>query len=454
MTTSRTSLAGVRVVVVGAGLAGLVTARDLARQGAAVHVLEARDRVGGRVWTLREHPIAPFSVEAGGEFIDGEHRAIRALASELGLSLVRVLRQGFGLALDESGRTRVHRTQRGIWKRYRQALAPLAKVFAEAHSDWDSSVAAAIGRRTLDEALAARGADSDVRAMAQGLRGFFLADSDRLSALIGVELSMEDVDPGHVPIYRIRGGNDQLPLALTRGVDVRFSGRHVVKAVRQTVNDVSVAFETADGLRDRVHCDYVVVTAPPPVFLDWEFDPPLPPDQRRAFLSLCFGEATKIVLRFREAWWRKPGMPRAFGTNLPIGAVWDSAEDQRGSACLTLLAGARASAEVREVLASESVDGVVRRLTWMGHPGALEGVEEIVWDRDPFARGGYAYFSASFDPSWRDALARAFDRVLFAGDHTSREWQGYMNGAVESGQRVARELVTLETIRRVTGSPG
>jgi monoamine oxidase len=87
----------------------------------------------------------------------------------------------------------------------------------------------------------------------------------------------------------------------------------------------------------------------------------------------------------------------------------------------------------------------------MGRPGALEGAEEVVWDRDPFARGGYAFFSASFDPAWRDALARAFGRILFAGDHTSREWQGYMNGAVESGQRAARELAALEAVRRAAG---
>jgi monoamine oxidase len=414
-------------------------------------VLEARDRVGGRVWTLREPPIAPGVIEAGGEFIDGGHKAIRQLISEAGLSLVRVLREGFGLALDDNGLVRVHRTQRGIWRRYRRALAPLAAEFARAQSDWDSSVAAAIASQTLNDALTARQADPDVCAMAQGLRGFFLADSDRLSALIGVELSLEDVDPGHVPIYRIRGGNDQLPLALTRGVDVRFSGRHVVRAVRQTAHDLSVTFETADGLRDRVHCDYAVITAPPPIFLGWEFDPPLPADQRRAFEALCFGEATKIVLRFKDAWWRKPRMPRAFGTNLPIGAVWESSEEQRGARCLTLLAGGRASAEVRDILASEGVDGVVRRLTWMGRPGVLEGAEEVVWDRDPFARGGYAFFSASFDPAWRDALARAFGRILFAGDHTSREWQGYMNGAVESGQRAARELAALEAVRRAAG---
>ena len=80
----------------------------------------------------------------------------------------------------------------------------------------------------------------------------------------------------------------------------------------------------------------------------------------------------------------------------------------------------------------------------------MQAIEEISWERDQWSRGGYAYFSKSFDPGWRDVLARAFGRVLFAGDHTSREHQGYMEGAVESGHRVATELAQLEKIRRLT----
>lgn len=443
-------LNGLRVVIVGAGLAGLVAARQCARQGAAVHLVEARDRLGGRVLTLRADPISPFAVEAGGEFIDGAHTSLRRLARELDLKLVRVLREGFGLALDRDGRPRIYRRQERVWQSFKRALGPVAATLSEVECDWNSSIAASLAGRSVDALLTARGAPPDVREMAQALRGFFLADSTQLSALVGLELAMEDIDPGHVPLYRVRGGNDQLALALVRGLDVKISGRHVARAVHQTPGHVRVAVESPDGRRDFVHADYAIVTVPPPVLLSWEFDPPLPVDQRRAFEAIAYGGATKAILRFDSRWWRCNDRPRAYGTNLPTGAIWESAEEQRGAAFLTLLAGGSAGAALQDILSREGGDGIVRRIGWLGRPGALKAVEVVVWERDPWARGGYGYFSASFEPHLRDALARAFGRVLFAGDHTSRQYQGYMNGAVESGERVLEELIALETIRAIT----
>ena len=447
------SLNGMQVVVVGAGLSGLVAARSLSRQGAFVHILEARERVGGRVWTLRDDPIAPFHVEAGGEFIDGEHEAIRALARELGLSLVRVLRDGFGLALDHGRFVRVHRTQTALWRRFKRALKPFASLFEDVDCNWNSSIAAALARLSVDQLLASVGAAADVRAMAQALRGFYLADSDRLSSLVGIEQSLQDVDPGHVSMYRIKGGNDRLPLALIKGVDVRLSGRHVVRGIEQTPGHVRIAVESREGALDHVHADYAIVTVPPPILLTWEFLPSLPADQRQAFESLSYGAATKAIVRFASRWWQRPKQPRAFGTNLPIGAVWEAAEEQRESALLTLLAGGSASASLQDLLAREGATGILDRARWLGSATPPLAIEDVVWERDPWARGGYGYFSRSFAPHLRDALARGFGRVLFAGDHTSREYQGYMNGAVESGQRVAKELVALENIRRKTAKP-
>ena len=350
------SLRGIRVVVAGGGLAGLVAARDLQRQDADVHVVEARNRLGGRVWTLRNTLFAPYTVEAGGEFIDGDHKAVRALARELGLTLVRVLRDGFGLALEQNGAVTVHKTQTAVWREFKKALAPIARQLAEVGCDWDSSLAAALARRSFDNLLAARNASADVRAMAEALRGFFLADSDNLSALVGVELSMEDPSPGQVPVYRIKGGNDQLVLGLTPGKHVRFSGEEAVKAVRQDADGVLVALEDKGGARDALIADYIVVTVPAAVLLSWEFAPPLPEDQRRALAALTYGAATKALVRFDKPWWRRRGQPMAFGTNLPIGAVWDAAEEQRGAAILTLLAGGRGSLELRELLAHQGAD--------------------------------------------------------------------------------------------------
>ena len=101
------SLSGTSVLVAGAGLAGLAAARDLSAMGAAVTVVDARDRVGGRVWTVRDGFAHGQHAEGGGDMIDEAQGEIRALAGELGLTLTRMLRGGFGyVRLDAASRTR------------------------------------------------------------------------------------------------------------------------------------------------------------------------------------------------------------------------------------------------------------------------------------------------------------------------------------------------------------
>src|SRR5258708_7021091 len=81
-----------------------------------------------------------------------------------------------------------------------------------------------------------------------------------------------------------------------------------------------------------------------------------------------------------------------------------------------------------------------RHIEWLGKPAPPLASRAIVWDADPWARGGYAYFDPSFDPLWRAWLARPAGRIVFAGEHTSIKYQGYMNGAIETGLRAAAEI--------------
>jgi monoamine oxidase len=441
------SIRGIRVAVIGGGLAGLVAARELAKQQAVVHVIEARQRLGGRVWTLRDDDFSTEPVELGGEFIDQSHDDIRALAGELDLDLMRVVRGGFGLALEVAGRFRVFNTQRGIWRGFKGALQQDTKAFKAAGCDWTSTVAAALGRRSLDDLLCARHARADVLAMAAALRGFFAADSDGLSALVGVELAMEGKDPGSLPMSRVKGGNDLLVNGLARTKSVLFSMQRTVKRIEQNDAEVRITVTEPHGQLEVMRADYAVVTVPPVVLRSWAFTPPLPAEQRRAIETLSHGFSTKALLRFDTRWWRKPGRPNAFGTNLPIGAVWEATESARGPAVLTLLAGGRASEELQIIIEEDGPDGVAARLDWLGDPEPVREFRSMTWERDPRSKGGYAFFGKSFDPALRWQLARGCRRILFAGEHTSRKYQGFMNGAVDSGLRVAEELAFIEQLR-------
>jgi monoamine oxidase len=182
-----------------------------------------------------------------------------------------------------------------------------------------------------------------------------------------------------------------------------------------------------------------------------EFAPALPALLRQALKALSPGPATKAHLLFDRAWWRKHGHPQAYGSNLDTGAVWEA----NGSkpAVLTLLAGGRASHAFRALLEAGGPQRLVRRLSWLGEPGEARDFRSTSWELDKFARGGYSVFGPDFRPEWRAELSRAFGRIVFAGDHASRQWQGYMNGAVESGARAARDIELMRLMEPVSRQP-
>jgi monoamine oxidase len=419
------------VIVVGAGLAGLAAAERLRRRRIPVTILEGRDRVGGRVWTLRDGFVGNVRAEAGGEFVDEGQDAIRALAEEAGLRPVRVLKSGFGEARRSPG-GRVRLRPSPPWREWGEKLQPLAEAFQRGDERRDGPVARAIARRSVAEFARSEGGSGKTLAW---LRGLYCADVEDLSLLVVVEqAAAAKKAPGRQKMYRIAGGADRLAERLARPLRIHLETR--VVAISQSARGVRVKVRG-----EELAADYVIVTAPAPLVNEIAFHPRLPEDQRKAIAQLKYGPATKTHLQFDRPFWRRSGRPRAFATSLPIGAVWDGSETQ-GGALLTLLAGGGASAATRSMLSRGGPERLMRELKWLGS-GRLLSCQSVTWEADPWARGAYAYFDPSYDPGWRSLLARPFGRVLFAGEHTSLAWQGFMNGAIESGQRAADEVLAI-----------
>jgi monoamine oxidase len=215
---SDTSLSGVSVLVAGAGLAGLSAARALISRGATVTVIDVRDRVGGRVWTIREGFAEGQHAEAGGDFIDDDQHEICRMTAEVGLQLTPILKGGFGYVRpDQSGHGKiVARHARNSWRRLADELRQVSRPYQLAERRWDSPITADLARRSVAAWLDEARADSDLRATAAGMRGFFLADPEELSliALIDQFSESDSAMPG--VMYRIAGGNDRLISALAQ----------------------------------------------------------------------------------------------------------------------------------------------------------------------------------------------------------------------------------------------
>jgi monoamine oxidase len=437
----------VSVLIAGGGLAGLTAVRHLLMKGAQVIVTEARDRVGGRVYTRH----APFHhrqhAEAGADFIDEGQEAICKLIGEVGLRRVPILPGGFtGIRQTDGGR-RI--SGRKGWFDLARRLQREVETFCIGERRWDGAVARALARESVAQWLDRIRAPRDLRETARGFRGFFLADPEDLSLLALVDQFADDGPPVGEKMFRIKGGNSRLPEVLAEALGERLKMQAILRRVRQTADGVAANVESGGRLAE-VRADYLICAVPASTLRDVQFDPEMEGGQREAVATLKYGPATKTALQFDRATWRKHGKPRGYGTNLAIGAVWDANEEQRGDAgILSLLAGGRASAETQQMLAAGGPERIARELTWMHlEKATLLASDSVSWEHDPWARGGYAFFDPRFNPALRDWLARPFGRVFFAGEHTSVQSQGYMNGAVESGLRAAEEVVASERLRR------
>jgi monoamine oxidase len=441
---SSRDLAGTSVIVAGAGLAGLSAARALEARGAAVTVVEARDRVGGRVWTLRQQFAARQHAEAGADLIEEEQDRVLELAKELGLKPVRILREGFGFyGPDGRGRRKVHGGP-GAMAQVGKLLADPIRDYKMAEERWDSAVSARLGRQSVAQWLEGVKAPAAMRAGVRGFRGFFLADPEDLSLLPLVEQFAESGTPGRGRIFRIEGGNDRLATTIARRLRGAVLLKTVVRQIRRHDERVTVTIEALGKPHTELTADFVVCALPASTARGVFFDPPLAEPQREAIERLRYGCATRLLLQFERRFWRKRARPIAFGSDLPTGAVWDGNEDQRGpQGILSFLAGGQASKALQDILHAEGERGVIRQIDWLGRPSRLLASQVVAWDHDPWARGGYAYFDPSFDPLWRAWLARPAGRIVFAGEHTSTRSQGFMNGAVESGLRAAAEISAL-----------
>ena len=443
-----TTLSGVSVLVAGAGLAGLAAARDLIALGATVTVIDVRDRVGGRVWTIRDGFAEGQHAEAGGDFIDEEQHEIRNLAADLGLKLTRILKGGFGyVRADQSGRAKiVARDARHGWERLAEQLRGVSRPYTLAERRWDSPITADLARQSVSAWLDQVKADADLRATAAGLRGFFLADPDELSLIALIDQFSESDTPAPGGLYRIDGGTDRLAQALAQPLGERLHLNTDVVALSHRGKVVRVSVKNNRALA-QINCDYAILALPATLLRRIPITPALPAQQHEAIVRLKYGRATKTLLQFSKRFWRAAGRPRAFGSPLPFGAVWDSNEEQRGRAgILGLLAGGGASDATQAIVAKHGARGLADALDWLGSKdGELLASRQIVWEQDPYARGGYAFFDPGFDPSLRAWLSRPAGRLFFAGEHTSIRWQGYMNGAIESGRRAAAEVAAVHT---------
>jgi monoamine oxidase len=444
-----------RIVIVGAGMAGLVAASELARAGHEPLILEAQQRVGGRILTLRE-PFAPgLWAEAGAMRLPESHQLTMALIERFGLSTEPFTMDNDATYCFFAGsrcrRADVHGDPAtiGFEVSVQERMAPAAlwsrelepfraRLRDEGTEAW-VAITSEYDQYAVREFL-------ELRKWSEGAIEMFglLFNQEALMNSSFLELLREEIGDYYTNLRYLVGGTDLLPRAFLPelGHRIRFGAKMV--AIEQSDRDVTIHYRTGAG-RFSETADYAIVTAPFPVLRHVEVFTPFSRAKQRAIRQLHYDASAKVFLQFRRRFWETDD--EIFGggsvTDLAVRNVYypDHGRDTgRG----VMLASYTWGEDAQRWGSLSPEDRLVQALEDVGriHPQAPAEYEvgaSKMWHDDEFAGGAFALFDPEQQTLLYDAICAPEGRIHFAGEHASLA-HAWIQGAIESGIRAAAEV--------------
>jgi len=450
-----------RIAIVGGGLAGLACAYQLKQAGQTATVYEASDRVGGRSWTLRGTFADGQLVERGGQLIDTSHKAIQQLATQLGLQLDSLVQA------EVNGSEPLYYFD-GQPYTYAQATNDIDAIHAKLHSDVQAA-----GYPTLYSSFTARGQQLDTMSVVDWINESVPGGmASKLGQLLEVAYTIEygaDASQqsslnllyllgfkgqGQLRIfgpsnekYAIRGGCDQLPARLAAQLQGQIQTGNELVAVRQSGGIVTLTLKQGSRVRT-VTADKVVLALPFSILrssVDFS-GAGFKPLKQSAIRELGMGTNSKLHVQFTDRHWEGLGCNGETFADTGYQNTWDESRAQAGrSGILVDYTGGTVGASfgsgspatrARQFLAQ--LEPVLPGITgkWNGRATVDH------WLGNPWTKGSYSYWKVGQYTRFAGAEREPEGNCHFAGEHTSVDFQGYLNGAVETGQRAAQELLS------------
>ncbi|MFZ5883244.1 MAG: flavin monoamine oxidase family protein [Chloroflexota bacterium] len=442
-----------KVVIVGAGLAGLSAGYELKRAGHTPVILEAQQRVGGRVYTLREPFTEGLYAEVGAMRIPRAHSLTMAYIQKFGLKTNdftmdnpnayyyiggRKMRaseahadpslMGFDVSHNEVGKTSS--------QMYMEALKPLLDLLErEGDAAWDQIVAKYDGYSTREFL--------ELNGWSEGMIEMFglLANQESVMNSSFLELFREDSGNYYTNMIEIQGGTDRLPYAFFPELkdNIRFGAKMI--AIDQSPHDVTIHYQTPAG-RFSESGDYAIITVPFPVLRHVEILKPFSRAKNRAIRQLHYDASAKILFQCKRRFWEEDDGIFGGGTitDLPIRNLYypdHGRETGRG----VILASYTWSEDAQRWGSLKPDDRIVQALEDVAeiHPQILKEFEvgtSWMWHDDEFAGGAFALFDPGQQTLLHDDIVAPEGRIHFAGEHASL-YHAWIQGAFESGLRAA-----------------
>jgi monoamine oxidase len=434
-----------RVVIVGAGFAGLSCGFQLRNAGAHVTLIEARDRVGGRVRSFRNF-IDGRVVEGGGELIGSNHPMWMAYGKQFGLRFSDVTE----LEADKApiildGKRYSGKELVAVWEGLQAALENMVVDARTVNLEepWKTPDAKRLDGTSVASMFASWKLDDTAR---QGALALLSNDHaswpDResyLSAISTVAGGGYKRYWTESEVHRCIGGNQQLAFKLAEAIGSEYIQLDApVSRIRLTSSGVAV--QRADG--GLVEGDLVVLTAPPPTWKHFEIEPVLP-----AGYQPFTGPAVKFLSKVSRPFWRRDGLQPISLTDTPVGETWESTDGQKvignQPSGITVFSGGKAAQACLDMAPGDRAArlGGFLNAIFPGYSSHVEKTMFMGWPEEKWTLCGYSTPTVGQVTTIYPNLAAGFrDRLFFAGEHTSLLFTGYMEGGLNSGARLAQKL--------------
>jgi monoamine oxidase len=445
-----------RVVILGAGTAGLTCAFRLQQAGIHATILEASPRVGGRMYSLQNFFPDDQVAELGGELIDTDHHAIRNLAGELGVELLDLAYLDGSTGHDYFVGGKLYKAD-ADWIEAFAPIAAAARRDIGADSEncdvtWKSGTPRGkdLDRMSVAEWLDRNHVSGPIRSVIEaayvGEFGLELGEQSALNLLCSV-----GTEPGTFGIFgesnerfRAKGGNGSIPIRLSQEVERPVDTGTVVEAIRSRNGGFEVSVKRGGSVA-MIPADILVTTIPLAVMRKLDLrNLDLTPVQRATIQGQSYGTNSKMMVGLDARPWVGMNVTAYTFTDLPFQACWETSRGQSGShAILTNFTGGALGLAIGRGPLQDRAHKFVAQAdrVFPGVASAYTGkAVRQIWPTYEWAQGSYTCMRPGEYQRFYKALVEPQGRLIFAGEHTADEF-GFMNAAVESGERAAKQAL-------------